>query len=144
MLGDLPRYARHVRGTPCEHIGIRVEKVDEHGFLFDVEGGADPQRSVVGAGGVDRGELDNLCGLKSPNTTLGVRRLTTESVEVGDEGLGLHESLGVLDALDVVVICMLVCGLDSDDAVGARHLELEVVVVGDRHELGVARHPRMV
>ena len=44
MLGDLPRYAQHVRGTPCEHIGIRAEKVDEHGFLFAIERGADPQR----------------------------------------------------------------------------------------------------
>ena len=42
VLGDLPRYAWHVRGTPCEHIDIRAEKVDEHGFLFDVEGGVDP------------------------------------------------------------------------------------------------------
>jgi len=28
-----------------------VKKVDEHDFLFAVEGGADPQRPVVGAGG---------------------------------------------------------------------------------------------
>ena len=42
VLGDLPQYARHVRGTPREYIGIRAEKVDEHGFLFAVEGGADP------------------------------------------------------------------------------------------------------
>jgi hypothetical protein len=30
-------------------------------------------------------------------------------------------------------------GSDGDDPVGARHLELEVGVVGDDHELGVAR-----
>ena len=118
-----------------------MEKVDEHGFLFAVEGGANPQRSVVGAGGVDRDELDGLCGLKSPGTTLGVRHLATKSVEVDDEGLGLHESLGVLDAFDVVVVCMLVRGLDGDDAIGARHFELEVGVVWDRHELGVAQAP---
>ena len=58
VLGDLPWYARHVRGTPCEYVGVCMEKVDEHGFLFDVEGGADPQRSVVGAGGVDRDEFE--------------------------------------------------------------------------------------
>ena len=106
MLGDLPRYARHVRGTPREYINVRAEKADEHGFLFAVEGGADPQRSSVGAGGVDRDEPDGLCGLKSPSTTLGVGRLTTKSVEVDDEGLGLHESLGVLDAFDVAVVCI--------------------------------------
>ena len=118
-----------------------MEKVDEHDFLFAIEGGADPQRSVVGAGGVDRDELDGLCGLESPGTMLGVRRLSTKSVEVDDEGLGLHDGLGVLDAFDVAVVCMLVRGLDSDDAIGARHLELEVGVVRDRHELGVARAP---
>ena len=58
-----------------------------------------------------------------------------------DEGLGLHDGLGVLDAFDVAVICMLVCGLNRDDAVGTRHLELEVGVVEDRHELGIAWTP---
>ena len=141
MLGDLPRYAQHVRGTPCEHIGIHAEKVDEHGFLFAVEGGANPQRSAVGAGGVDRDELDGLYGLESPGTTLGVGHFATELVEVDDEGLGLHDSLGVLNAFDVAVVCMLVRGLDGDDTIGARHLELKVGVVRDRHELSVARVP---
>ena len=122
MLGDLPRYAQHVRGTPCEHIDIRAEKVDEHGFLFVVEGGADPQRSAVGAVGVDRDELDGLYGLESPGTTLGVGHFAIELVEVDDEGLGLHDSLGILDAFDVTVVCMLIRGPDSDDAVGAQHL----------------------
>jgi len=142
VLGDLRWYARHVRGAPHEHIGIHTKKVDEHDFLFDVEGGADPQRSAVGVGGVDRDELDGLCGLKSPGMMLGVERLTTESVEVDDEGLGLYDSLGVLDALDIAVVCMIIRGLDSDDAVGARHLELEVRVVRERHELSVARPPQ--
>jgi hypothetical protein len=30
-------------------------------------------------------------------------------------------------------------GSDGDDSLGARHLELEVRVVGDDHELGIAR-----
>jgi hypothetical protein len=33
-------------------------------------------------------------------------------------------------------------GSDGDDPVGAGHLELEVGVVGDGHELGVARSPQ--
>jgi hypothetical protein len=102
-----------------------MEKVDEHGFPFTIEGGAYPQRPVVGAGGVDQDEFDGLCGLESPGTMLGVRCLATKSVEVDDEGLGLHESLGVLNAFDVAVVCMLIHGLDSDDAVGVWHLELE-------------------
>jgi hypothetical protein len=36
----------------------------------------------------------------------------------------------------------LVRGADGDDPVGARHLELEVGVVGDDHELGVAWPPQ--
>jgi hypothetical protein len=34
VLGDIPRYARHVRGTPRKNLGVRAEKVDEHCFLF--------------------------------------------------------------------------------------------------------------
>ena len=41
VLGDLPRYARHVRGTPRGNVCVGAEKVDEHHFLFAVEGGAD-------------------------------------------------------------------------------------------------------
>jgi hypothetical protein len=42
VLGDIPRYAGHVRGTPHEDVGVCAEKVDEHCFLFGVELGADP------------------------------------------------------------------------------------------------------
>jgi len=48
VLGDLPRYARHVRGAPREDVSVGAEKVDEHHFLFDVEGSADLQRLAVG------------------------------------------------------------------------------------------------
>ena len=48
MLGDLPRYARHVRGAPRKDIYIGAEKVDEHHFLFAIEGGTDLQRLVIG------------------------------------------------------------------------------------------------
>jgi hypothetical protein len=43
MLVDLPRYARHIRGTPTKYVDIRMEKADEHCFLFGIEGGADLQ-----------------------------------------------------------------------------------------------------
>jgi hypothetical protein len=45
-LGDIPRYARHVRGTPRKNFGICTKKVDEHCFLFGVELGADPDLLV--------------------------------------------------------------------------------------------------
>jgi hypothetical protein len=36
VLGDFPRDARHVRGTPYEHVAVCTEKVDEHCFLFGI------------------------------------------------------------------------------------------------------------
>jgi hypothetical protein len=30
VLGDIPRYAGHVRGTPRKDVGVCAEKVDEH------------------------------------------------------------------------------------------------------------------
>ena len=48
MLGDLPWYARHIRGAPREDVSVGAEKIDEHHFLFAVEGGADLQRFAVG------------------------------------------------------------------------------------------------
>ena len=58
VLGDLPRYARHVRGAPREDVCIGVEKVDEHHFLFAVEGGADLQRLAIGVARVEGYFLD--------------------------------------------------------------------------------------
>ena len=39
VLGDIPRYAGYVRGTPRKDVGVCAEKVDEHCFLFGVEPG---------------------------------------------------------------------------------------------------------
>jgi hypothetical protein len=47
VLDDFPGYARHIRGTLREYIDIRAEKVNEHYFLFGIEGGADFQRPPV-------------------------------------------------------------------------------------------------
>src|SRR5688572_23507425 len=62
-----------------------------------------------------------------------------EAIQVGDEGFGLSEGLSVLHAFHVALVSVAVRGSDGDDSLGARHLELEVIVVGDGHELGVAR-----
>jgi hypothetical protein len=53
VLGDIPRYAWHVRGTPRKKFGVCAEKVDEHCFLFGVELGADPDFLVGVIVGVD-------------------------------------------------------------------------------------------
>ena len=73
---------------------------------------------------------------------LHVWHLLGEVLQVGDEGLGLGEGLGVLHALHVAFERVFVRGADGDDPVGARHLELEVGVVGDGHELHVAWPPQ--
>ena len=44
MLGDVPRYARHVRWFPCEGIAIATYEVDELAFLFGWELGPYPHR----------------------------------------------------------------------------------------------------
>jgi hypothetical protein len=142
VLDDIPRYARHVRGTPRKNLGVRTEKVDEHCFLFGVKLGADPNLLGGVVTGVERDRLNRLCWLEVAGVALHIWHLPGEALQVGDEGLGLGEGLSVLHTLHVAFVRVSVCGSDGDDPIGARHLELEVGVVGDDHELGVARSPQ--
>jgi hypothetical protein len=136
VLGDFPRYARHVRGTPRKNLGVRAEKVDEHCFLFGVELGANPDLLGGVVAGVERDGLNRLSWLEVAGVALRVWHLLGEALQVGDEGLD------VLHTLHVAFVRVSVHGADGDDPVGARHLELEVGVVGDDHELGVAWSPQ--
>jgi hypothetical protein len=142
VLGDIPRYARHVRGTPCENFGVCAEKVNEHCFLFGVELGADPDLLGGVVARVERDGLNRLRWLEVAGMALYVLRPLGEALQVGDEGLRFGEGLGVLHALHITFVRVSVHGADGDDPVGARHLELEVGVVGDDHELGVAWPPQ--
>jgi hypothetical protein len=142
VLGDIPRYARHVRGTPRKNFGVCAEKVDEHCFLFGVDLGADPDLLAGVIAGVERDGLNRLCWLEVAGVALRIWHLLGEALQVGDEGLGLGEGLNVLHALHVAFVRVSVRGPDGDDPVGARHLELEVGVVGDGHELGIAWSPQ--
>jgi len=72
VLGDVPQYAWHVRGTPRKHIGVCTEKVDEHCFLFGVEARADPQCFAYRGLRVEEDELGLLRWLEAPGVTLGV------------------------------------------------------------------------
>jgi hypothetical protein len=138
VLSDIPRYVGHVRGTPRKDFGVCTEKVDEHCFLFGVKLGADPNFLAGVVAGVERDGLDRLNWFKVASVPLRVGRLLGEAFQVGDEGLRLHESLGVLHALHVAFVRVAVRGSDGDDPIRARHLEVEVGLVGDVHELGVA------
>jgi hypothetical protein len=75
VLGDFPQDARHVRGTPHEHVAIRVEKVNEHCFLFGIQGGANAHDLAVRAARVEGDLLDSLDGFKGAGGPLGVRCL---------------------------------------------------------------------
>jgi hypothetical protein len=124
VLGDIPRYARHVRGTPCKNLGVRAEKVDEHCFLFGVELGADPDLLGGVVAGVERGKLNRLCWLEVTGVALRIWHLLGEALQVGDEGLGLGEGLSVLHTFYVAFVRVSVCRADGDDPVGADILSL--------------------
>jgi hypothetical protein len=119
-----------------------MEKVDEHCFLFGVELGADPDLLAGVVAGVERDGLNRLSRLEVVGVVLRIRHLLGEALQVGDEGLGLGEGHSVLHAFHVAFVHVAVRGSDGDHPVGAWHLELEVRVVGDGHELGVARSPQ--
>ena len=74
--------------------------------------------------------------------TLGVGDVLVAVTNTGDDGQQLGQSLGLLNALDVALIGMLARGPDGDDVIRTRHLELEVGVVGNGHELGIAWSPQ--
>jgi hypothetical protein len=80
VLGDIPRYVRHVRGTPRKNLGVCVEKVDEHDFLFGVELGADPYLPGGVVAGVERDGLNRLYWLEVAGVALRVWRLLGEAL----------------------------------------------------------------
>jgi hypothetical protein len=95
VLGDIPRYARHVRGIPRKDIGVCAEKVDEHCLLFGVEPGTNPDLPGGVATGVEGDDLNRLRWLEVAGMALHIWDLFGEAFQVGDEGLGLGEGLGV-------------------------------------------------
>jgi hypothetical protein len=80
VLGDIPRYARHVRGTPRKNLDVRVEKVDEHCFLFGVELGADSDLLGGVVAGVERDGLDRLSWLEVAGVALRIWHFLGETL----------------------------------------------------------------
>jgi hypothetical protein len=124
VLGDIPRYAGHVRGTPRENVGVCAEKVDEHCFLFGIELEADPDLLGGVAAWVEGDGLNCLRWLEVASVAFHVWHFLREALQVGDEGLGFGEGLGVLHALHVAFERVSVCGADGDDPVGPDILSL--------------------
>jgi hypothetical protein len=126
-------------GLHAKNFGVCAEKVDEHCFLFGVKRGADPDFLAGVVAGVERDGLNRISWFEVAGVPLRVGRLFGEAIQVSDEGFGLGEGFGVLHAFHIALVSVAVCGTDGDGSPRAWHLELEVRVVGDGHELGVAR-----
>jgi hypothetical protein len=80
VLGDIPRYAWHVRGTPRKDFGICAEKVDEHCFLFGVELGADPDLLAGVVARVEGDGLNRLSRFEVAGVALHIRHLLGEAL----------------------------------------------------------------
>jgi hypothetical protein len=80
VLGDIPRYARHVRGTPRKNFGVCAKKVDEHCFLFGVELGADLDLLVGVIAGVESDGLNRLGRFEVAGVALCIRHLLGEAL----------------------------------------------------------------
>ena len=52
---------------------------------------------------------------------------------------GVLDCLPILDALDITFVGVLIGGANGDDSLRPGYLQLELCVVGGRHELGVSR-----
>ena len=122
VLGDFPRYAKHVRRTPRKHVGVCTEKVDENDFLFGVEVGADHQCLVVGAVGVERDHLHAFRWFEANCMTFGLWSFSGQGLEPRGEFSRSLDGFSILDALDVALVRVLVGGADGDDPLGPRHL----------------------
>src|SRR5688572_9904323 len=80
VLGNIPRYARHVRGTPRKNLGVCTEKVDEHCFLFGVELGADPNLLAGIVAGVEGDGLNRLHWFEVAGVALRIWHLLGEAL----------------------------------------------------------------
>jgi hypothetical protein len=80
VLGDIPLYVRHVRGTPHKNLGVRAEKVDEHCFLFGVKLGADPDLLGGVVAGVKKDRLNHLSWLEVAGMALRIWHLLGEAL----------------------------------------------------------------
>jgi hypothetical protein len=133
-------------GLHAKNLAFARRKSTSTASLFGVELGADPDLLAGVVAGVERDRLNRFGWFEVAGAPLCAGCLFVEALQVGDEGFRLDKGLGVLHALHVALVSVTVWGSDGDGSIGARHLELEVRVLGDGHELGVARssHHRVV
>ena len=63
VLGEFPRYTRHVMRSPCKDVPILMEKLDELALVFAAQAGSD-DHELGGVGGVQSHSLAVLCSLE--------------------------------------------------------------------------------
>jgi hypothetical protein len=80
VLGDIPRHAGHVRGTPRKNFGVCAKKVDENCFLFGVELGADLDLLAGIVAGVEGGGLNRFSRFEVADVALRIRHLLGEAL----------------------------------------------------------------
>ena len=138
MLDDLPWGAWHIRGFQRKDVFVVVEEVDERAFLFGGERGTYAYCFTLGAAGVYEDLFGALCQFERPGRFLCVGRFFDDLLPEGSEFPRGDDCCGVAAALDFALVSPLEGGANGDDPVWACHLQLEVCVVGDSHELRVA------
>ena len=119
-----------------------MEEVDERAFLLGEEGGADVHHLVGGVVRVDEDLLDVLRRLKGSGHPLCIGRSFSDVLPDGCELLGSEGCRSELAALDLALVGPLERSAGGDDPAWAQHLELEVGIVRDGHELCVTRSPQ--
>ena len=63
VLGELPRYTRHVMRSPCKDVLILMEELNELAFLFAAQAGSD-NHELGGVAGIQSNPLAVLGSLK--------------------------------------------------------------------------------
>ena len=138
MLGDLRRDALHIRGFPRKDVFVIAEEVDERAFLFRGKRGNNAYNFSLGIAGIYDDPLGALCRFERPGRFLHIGHFFGDLLLEGGEFPKGDDCCGMAAALDLALVGPLEGGADGGDPVGAQHLQLEVCVVGDGHELHVA------
>ena len=115
-----------------------MEEADELTFLFGGKHGANAHHFALGAAGVYEDLLGALYRFNRPGGPLGVGCFFDDLLPNGRRLLGGDDCRGIFVALNLTLIGMLEGGADGDDPAQSRHLQLQIGVVGDGHELHVA------
>jgi hypothetical protein len=143
VLGDLLGDTRHFYRSPCKHVFVASEKVDELAFLFGALVGPDLDDlgRVLIINLDDFGILGNVEGSGHGGDGRVGRRgrcIGSQLLQLG----GSDRGHGQLDVALFAVQCSLGLGLYGVDISRPWYLQLEVGVVGDGHELDITLPPQ--